>query len=498
MSDPLLRILQERLGFPDFRPGQRSLIEAAVAGRDALGVLPTGGGKTLCFQLPALWKPGTVLVVSPLISLMRDQVDRATRSGLRARSLTSAESAANQARTLEALASNRLDLLFVSPERVVLGSFGRALLRTHITLLAVDEAHCISEWGHDFRPAFRRIAQVRKWTQAPVMAVTATATLAVREDIKAVLRMKNPHTVVTSFDRPNIEWSVEAMGPGLPRVRRVVEVVAPVAATSRAAIVYAPTRRQVVAVRRALTARGHRAEAYHAGLSTNERSRVQTRFMSRESNLIVATNAFGMGIDRSDVSRVIHFGMPGSIESYYQEAGRAGRDGAPSLATAFHCPRDWQVAKGFVQRSFPPRRTVLRLARHLNRLGRGRSQIEGEALLGRRGAHVPLLRWCLRGGFLEGNDALNLTLECWPQPLAPGSGVPAARVVGRVPRFDHLVTARKGALGRLRAIRRFATERGCRRKRLLCYLGEVPDWRSCGSCDRCRGSQHNVGGVSRL
>ncbi len=481
--------LRSRFGFDAFRPGQERLIRGVLSGRDALGVLPTGGGKTLCFQFPAAVLDGTVVVVSPLISLMKDQVGRARAMGLRARCVTSMDGRGEQKAALSAFADRALDMLFVSPERLATEGLKGLMASVPVALLAVDEAHCISEWGHDFRPAFRRISAVRHLVRGPVLAVTATATPAVRTDIASVLGLRRPVRVVTSFDRPNIFWDTRRVPQGAARAQRLIRVVADHDRLGHgAAIVYAPTRNQVVSLRRVLASMGLGAEAYHAGMTPDERKGVQERFLERASNLVVATNAFGMGIDRGDVGCVVHYGFPGSLESYYQEAGRAGRDGQPSRALAFVCRRDWRVPRGFVDRSFPSPGTVRRVLRRLRassrRPGTG---LRGRDLTGRFGAHLPALRWLIRAGAVDANEALERLAAGETYGESGETGLPVGRLTGRVPELGILAAARADALARLEAARRYTSSRGCRRRALLGYLGEVPEWSRCDGCDRCAG-----------
>ncbi|MDH3224525.1 MAG: helicase-related protein, partial [Gemmatimonadota bacterium] len=299
--------------------------------------------------------------------------------------------------------------------------------------------------------------------------------------------LRRPVRVVTSFDRPNIFWDTDRVPQGAGRVRRLARVLSEHGRSGHgAAIVYAPTRNQVVTLRRVLAAKGLGAEAYHAGMTPEERKGVQDRFLQRASNLVVATNAFGMGIDRGDVGCVVHYGFPGSLESYYQEAGRAGRDGEPSRALAFVCRRDWRVPRGFVDRSFPSPGTVRRVLRRLRRSSRRRNNgLRGRELTGRFDEHVPALRWLIRDGALEANEALERLavgeagVERRQTALAEGC------LTGRVPDLGVLAAARADALARLEAARRYTASRGCRRRVLLGYLGEVPQWRRCGGCDRC-------------
>jgi len=326
--DAARAVLAGHFGHPRFRVHQLKVLGPLLAGRSVLAVLPTGAGKSLCYQVPALFGAGLTLVVSPLISLMQDQVGALQRRGIAAAYLNSQLDVA-QRRTVEhAVLAGQVSLLYCAPER--LGSLVRLLgaAAVRVALFAVDEAHCIVEWGHEFRPVYRGLGAFRAALgDPPTIALTGSATPAARADILRVLRLRGAEVVVTSFDRPNLAFAVERVGSDRERFRRLRGLVRDVPGV---AIVYTPTRRFTELVTRALLRAGVRAVPYHAGLSAAIRSRVLRAFLSGRVGTIVATSAFGMGIDKPDVRRVIHWGPPRTVEAYYQEAGRAGRDGAPA------------------------------------------------------------------------------------------------------------------------------------------------------------------------
>ena len=348
MSADPVALLHKHLGYPGFRPGQEELVRAILAGRDALGILLTGGGKSVCYQIPALALGGLTLVITPLVSLMEDQVRRAREAGLRAAFLGSAQEVGKRRAITEAARTGALDVLFVAPERIGLTGFRRLVAECDVRLLTVDEAHCISQWGHDFRPSYREIRRLRFWIDCPVLALTATATPTVCDDVRTNLGMVDPEIVVQSFDRPNLAWQVERVRSGENRMKRLHRVMRMHPGT---AIVYVPTRRGVEEVRDALARLGQRTEAYHAGLSAQTRTRVLHGFLANDCRIVVATNAFGMGIDKPDVRLVVHVQLPTTLEAYYQEAGRAGRDGARATCLAFYHRDDCQVERMFLERT---------------------------------------------------------------------------------------------------------------------------------------------------
>lgn len=334
-------------GFPELRPLQGEAVAAALAGRDTLVVLPTGGGKSLCYQAPALVSERPTLVVSPLISLMKDQVDGLTANGVPAAMLSSAQEGHERRAALEDLERGRLRLLFVAPERLASPGFVARLAEIGLGAIAVDEAHCISHWGHDFRPEYRQIGELRRHLPGVAMhAFTATATPAVREDIAVQLGLREPLVLVGDFDRPNLVYRVQ---PRRELLAQVLEVVA--RHPDRAGIVYCLARRDVEELQRDLASHGLRVAAYHAGLPPEERRRAQDAFQAEEVDLIVATVAFGMGIDRPDVRFVVHASLPKGVEQYGQETGRAGRDGLPAECLMLYSGADYHGWKHLLERS---------------------------------------------------------------------------------------------------------------------------------------------------
>jgi len=337
------QVLEEIFGHCDFRPGQADAVAAAVAGRDAIVLLPTGSGKSLCYQVPALVASrggrGTTLVISPLIALMRDQVGALAARGVRAAALHSHQAPAEQRDAVSACLRGDLDLLYVSPERAAQAGFRRLLRRTRIALLAIDEAHCVSQWGHDFRPDYMLIHELREIFDAAAIALTATATPAVLAEIASRLALRDPSVVRAGFDRPNLAFSVRSLRSQSARLAALLsELDAADLRGRRGAgrgIVYCATRKTTERVAKALRSAGVAAGHYHAGRSKLARERAQQAFEARRTRVLVATNAFGMGIDLPDIRLVVHFQTPGSVEAYYQEAGRAGRDAEPARCVLY-------------------------------------------------------------------------------------------------------------------------------------------------------------------
>ena len=325
-SDTLKSLLKENFGYDSFRPLQREIMEASLAGRDVVAILPTGAGKSLCFQLPALAREGLTLVISPLIALMKDQVDGLEASGVAATFLNSSVPQIEAQRRRSGLDHGQYKLLYVAPERALTSNFVDELRRWNVSAVAVDEAHCISAWGHDFRPEYRQLATLRSQLPGvPFLALTATATDQVRGDMIRQLELEAPEVFLASFNRPNLNYTVL---PKSKSTRQVYEFIHQ--RPSEAGIVYVQSRKSAESLAAALTAEGVKAVAYHAGLQPEERVRNQEAFIRDEAHVVCATVAFGMGIDKPDVRYVIHADLPKNIEGYYQETGRAGRDGLPS------------------------------------------------------------------------------------------------------------------------------------------------------------------------
>jgi len=343
----LRRLLKQHFGYDEFRPGQEEIISNALSSRHGLVVMPTGGGKSLCYQLPALARGGLTLVVSPLIALMKDQVDGLRANGIAAEFLNSSlDNATAGAVERRALAGD-VNLLYVAPERVSMPGFRRFLHTLDLRLIAIDEAHCISEWGHDFRPDYRALSELRtEFPDTPVMALTATATERVRDDIVGQLQLSDCPRFVSGFDRANLRYRVQ------PRQQAWDALVSLVGERrGQSAIVYCFSRKETVEVAEGLTAAGHPAIAYHAGLDAETRRVTQERFIDGEVPIVAATIAFGMGIDKPDIRLVVHYTLPKSIEGYYQETGRAGRDGLPSDCVLFFSEGDRAKQEFFIQQT---------------------------------------------------------------------------------------------------------------------------------------------------
>jgi ATP-dependent DNA helicase RecQ len=359
-------LLKSAFGYESFRPGQEAAVSAILEGRDTVVVLPTGGGKSLCFQVPALLMPGLTVVVSPLISLMKDQVDALTARGLPAAFINSTLSSAQVSDRLVRAERGEIKLLYVAPERFDYGKTAERLRKAGVSLLAIDEAHCISQWGHDFRPSYLRVKKVHQELGSPTtIALTATATPEVRRDITRELALRDPETIITGFDRPNLSYFVIPVRNDADKEKRLVEILRK---HDGLGVIYASTRKAVDHLTTVLERARISAAGYHAGLDDARRHEVQEAFMSEKIRAIVATNAFGMGIDKPNVRLVIHYAMPGTLEAYYQEAGRAGRDGKHSDVFLLHAFPDRFTHEFFIKGSYPERAAVEQIYDALKKL----------------------------------------------------------------------------------------------------------------------------------
>ncbi|MEA3463727.1 MAG: RecQ family ATP-dependent DNA helicase [Patescibacteria group bacterium] len=352
-------LLKIHYGFISFRPGQEQVIDNILANKSTVVIMPTGGGKSLCFQLPALVLNGVTIIVSPLIALMKDQVDSLNQINIPATFINSSISLIETNQRLEAVKNSRYKLLYVAPERFYNQEFMQALSDVKVSLFAIDEAHCISQWGHDFRPSYLKLRDaISKVGSPPVMALTATATPEVRQDIIKQLGLNNPELVITGFARPNLQFGVIRANDA-QKPQFVIDAIQ--SAPDGTGIIYVGTRARVDDLLQFLLEHDIKAASYHAGMEPSDRKWVQDNFMSGKIRVIVATNAFGLGIDKPNIRFVIHYDMPGTIEAYYQESGRAGRDGKPSFCLMLYNPRDRHLREFFIKGDNPPPEIILEI-----------------------------------------------------------------------------------------------------------------------------------------
>ncbi|MFB4269843.1 RecQ family ATP-dependent DNA helicase [Nonomuraea sp. GTA35] len=464
------RVARQALGLADLRPGQLAAMTALARGRDVLVVMPTGGGKSAIYQVPALLLPGPTVVVSPLIALQRDQVEALREHDEAAASLDAGTPAGRRRATFESLRAGETEFLFCAPEQLARPDVVRDLAAVQPSLLVVDEAHLISSWGHDFRPDYLRLGQVAEALGRPVIAaLTATAAPPVRAEIAERLGLRDPLEIVQGFDRPNISLAVRRMLDD-----PAPEIVAAVREEAGPGIVYTAVRRQTGRLSGLLDEAGVRAAAYHAGLRRAERDDVHGRFMGGELDVVVATSAFGMGIDKPDVRFVLHAEVPGSPDAYYQEIGRAGRDGEAARAVLFYRPEDLGLQRYFTA-AVPDSETLARVAAAVAEAGPGSDR---KKLRERTGLSPRRLTMLL--DLLERTGAVRLGTR----RVGPAPGGPDPRTAADLAR--RLAERRRDVeRTRLEMMRRYAETGDCRRRFLLGYFGEdLLD--PCGDCDNCR------------
>lgn len=478
-----MEALKEHFGFSGLREGQDRVVSSIMEGRNVLVVMPTGGGKSLCYQLPALCRDGVCLVVSPLIALMKDQVDALAARGIPATMINSSLSFPEQKERLAAMKAGAFKLVYVAPERFGHEGFMHALTEVDINMVAVDEAHCLSQWGHDFRPDYLKLGRaIEAMGQPQVAALTATATPRVREDILEHLRLDDPVTIVRGFARENLHFRITACDTHKDKYKRLYELVK----LHKTGIIYCSTRKKVEQVHEALSELGLNVTAYHAGMTDAQREEAQNAFMNRHADIVIATNAFGMGIDRADVRFVAHFEVPGSVEAYYQEAGRAGRDGDDAYCELLFNHADLRTQEFFIEGVNPGVPLIVELYELLRKHCSAEShdvawslEEVAERLKCRNAMQVgAALSVLMRSGVISRHDVpgQRVKLTRVKDPSVSGLKIP----------LDEQALREKEVRDRekLKAVTEFAYSSGCRQQWILNYFGEE-DSAPCGRCDQC-------------
>jgi RecQ family ATP-dependent DNA helicase len=473
-SSCLKTLLKERFGFDRFRPTQEKVCEAVLKGEDVLLVMPTGAGKSLCYQLPGLARGGTTVVISPLLALIDDQVSKLKAMGLRAEQIHSGRSREDSRTSCIRYLQGELDFLFIAPERLAVRGFPEMLEKRKPTLVAIDEAHCISQWGHDFRPEYRKLGQrLERLRPSPIMALTATATPIVQEDIAVQLGMKNPRRFIQGFRRTNIAIRTHEVPPS-SRGRAAVTLLKVEGRIP--AIIYATTRKMAEEIADEVS-KHFKAKAYHAGMTPNAREDVQTSFLAGKLDVIVATVAFGMGIDKSNVRTVIHAGLSGSVEGYYQEIGRAGRDGLPSEAILLYSYGDQKTHEFFFERDYPEVPELEKIYRKIQG-PIDRETLQSSLRMDAESFEKALEKLWIHGGVMIAPD----------ETISPGDA-------GWSKSYHTQRAHRQKSISQML---KFTETRQCRMVFFLDHFGDHEDLKeACGVCDRCNPSVESPGQFSR-